>query len=604
MSMSKLFFGQVAVGMNLVAEDQVNECLDIQRRLREMGIEKTLGAVMHDKKYLSLVEIKQVLRNMASATDLNVIAGYEILCKLGRGGMGNVYKARHAENKTTVAMKILPPELATDAEYLSRFNREARAATQINHPGIVQAIDIGSSYGFHYFVMEYVDGVNAREMLTHHGRVPEAAALDVVAQIAEALSHAWALNIIHRDIKPTNILITSDGTAKLCDFGLAKSVDDKHEVTQVGIIMGTPYYLSPEQARGDQLDCRTDTYGLGVTLYQLLTGQVPFTGSSTATILYKHIFQDVPDPRLLTPELSDGTVQLIHRMLAKRPPARQQSPKALVDEVRNIQATLGPPPGQTLLGQLQKQVSKTLHEEDESHVVLTDEDKAVAQLLATQNTDTGGDSQEQLAHAQPIRPLDEKQADSEAPPALGAPQVVDSEGSEDVEAEKSTAHDHIVTSTARWKRLSLILSCVFALGFIGPLALLAHTLLADVETPDLGEALDARTAIAPAPIKPEVREAVALSNSLAAKGHYAEALLALVRVDVHTTLPSADLQLVIEARDSALASALQRFDELQAQLAEGVAIDDELRVLNLPAIADAIDFHVRWLRAQSPDNTR
>ncbi len=336
MSISKLLFGEIALKKKLVTQEQVEECLLIQKKMKEMGITKTLGAVMHDKKFLSMVEIKEILREMTGTKDWNAIEGYEIVGKLGKGGMGSVYKARHSKLGRMVALKVLPPELAGDQEYLDRFNREARAAAKLNHPNIVQALDVGESYGYHYFVMEFVEGATVKEMIERQGCVPEIKAIDVIEQVCDALVHAWKNGIIHRDIKPSNIIVNSDGVAKLCDLGLAKTVTEDSQITQTGVIMGTPFYLSPEQARSEELDIRSDIYSLGVTLFHMVTGQVPFTGNSAATILYKHIFLDPPKPRSLNPNVSSELSQLIMRTLAKPREDRPEDPEALLAELRVV----------------------------------------------------------------------------------------------------------------------------------------------------------------------------------------------------------------------------------------------------------------------------
>ena len=173
MSISKLLFGEIALKKKLVTPEQVAECLEIQKKLKDMGISRTLGAVMHDKKYLTMVEIKEILREMTGTKDWNAIEGYEILGKLGKGGMGAVYKARHQKLNKIVALKVLPPELALDQEYLDRFLREARAAAKLNHVNIVQALDVGESYGYHYFVMEYAEGKTVKDLIEDKGTVDE-----------------------------------------------------------------------------------------------------------------------------------------------------------------------------------------------------------------------------------------------------------------------------------------------------------------------------------------------------------------------------------------------------------------------------------------------
>ncbi len=341
MSISKLLFGEIALKKTLVTKDQVDECLEIQKKLKEMGITRTLGAVMHDKKYLSMVEIKEILREMTGTKDWNAIEGYEILGKLGKGGMGAVYKARHQKLNRIVALKVLPPELAADQEYLNRFMREAQAAAKLNHVNIVQALDVGESYGYHYFVMEYAEGKTVKDLIESQGVIPEETSLDIIEQIAQALEHASRNDLVHRDIKPSNIIVSSDGVAKLLDLGLAKSISEDQTITQTGVIMGTPFYLSPEQARSEELDPRSDLYSLGVTMFHMLTGQVPFNGNSAATILYKHIFQDPPKVKSLNPKVSPDTSALVWKMMAKTRDERHASPDDLCLTIHALREKLG-----------------------------------------------------------------------------------------------------------------------------------------------------------------------------------------------------------------------------------------------------------------------
>jgi serine/threonine protein kinase len=285
------------------------------------------------------------------------LGGFEITGKLGHGAMGTVFKARQVSVDRTVALKILPPRLAANEQYVQRFLREARAAAALNHPNIVQAIDAGHVAGYYYFAMEYVDGLNAESLIQQLGRVPERRALEIVRDVALALDHASSrAGIIHRDVKPGNIMLTSEGVAKLADLGLVRheSTDSPNtSLTQAGMPIGTPDYISPEQARGDKdLDARTDIYSLGATLYHLVCGAPPYAGSSATDVMAQHMRDPIPDPRQQNPDLSVGVCSLIRKAMAKNRNARYATARAMVDDVERLLAgrrimPVVPPNGQS-----------------------------------------------------------------------------------------------------------------------------------------------------------------------------------------------------------------------------------------------------------------
>ena len=219
---------------------------------------------------------------------------YEIVAPIGAGGMGEVYKARDLRLNRFVAIKVLPPDTFADDDRNQRFLQEARAASALNHPNIVSVFDIGSEAGATYLVMELVDGSSLDTLIPQNGfRVPEL--LRIASQIANACSSAHAAGIVHRDLKPSNVMLTAAGVAKVLDFGLAKLIDEpgpandhtltQAAVTQAGIVMGTPAYMSPEQAEGKTVDARSDIFSFGAVLYELATGRKAFPGTSTAAIL-------------------------------------------------------------------------------------------------------------------------------------------------------------------------------------------------------------------------------------------------------------------------------------------------------------------------------
>ncbi len=242
---------------------------------------------------------------------------YEILEELGSGGMGKVYRARDVTLERTVALKTLAPAAAKDPAFAQRFLREARAVARLNHANIVQIYNFGSVDGVWYLAMEYVDGPSLGKRL-RTGRFPEAEAVRIARQICQALALAHGEGLIHRDIKPDNIMMTGRGDVKLVDLGIAKRLDEDQSLTQTGHSMGTPHYISPEQIRGQKdIDARADIYSLGATLYHLVTGHTPYQGASGAVVMSMHLVEPLPDPRGYEPTLSEGFCAVLRKMMAK-----------------------------------------------------------------------------------------------------------------------------------------------------------------------------------------------------------------------------------------------------------------------------------------------
>jgi hypothetical protein len=247
------------------------------------------------------------------------IDDFEILAKLGEGGMGTVFKAHQVSLGRVVALKVLAPKLAKEPALVGRFLREARATAKLNHPNIVAGIAVGSEAGYHYFAMEMIEGETFKKRIQASGLLPEAEVLRVGVAMASALAHAHAAGIVHRDVKPDNILIDRDGTPKLADLGLAKaeSAEDA-SLTQSGMTLGTPHYMAPEQAAGESnIDGRADTYALGCTLYHAATGKTPFEAPSMGLLMVKHINDRMPHPQSIRPELSDAFCLILSRMVAR-----------------------------------------------------------------------------------------------------------------------------------------------------------------------------------------------------------------------------------------------------------------------------------------------
>lgn len=336
-------FAQTAVKLKLLTVEKAKEALQALKAAEALGVSAPMAQVLVNKGFLTAEQVGQVKAALglddASQKKISKIGNYEILSKLGQGGMGAVFKAKHASTGKIVALKVLPPRLAKDPAFVVRFQREAEAAGKLHHPNIVQGIEVGQSpEGYHYLVMEFVDGRSVQKILREKGFLPEAEALNLALQVAKALDHAAQSRIVHRDIKPDNILVTADGVAKLSDLGLAKDVVDT-SLTVTGAALGTPLYMSPEQARGERtVDTRSDIYSLGATLYHMVTGEPPFQGETAAVIITKHLESRVPSPKEKRPELSDGICLIIEKMLAKNQADRYQTPAELIADIELVLA--------------------------------------------------------------------------------------------------------------------------------------------------------------------------------------------------------------------------------------------------------------------------
>ena len=275
-----------------------------------------------------------------------VVAGrYELEELVGSGGMSSVYRALDRLLERNVALKILHPHYGDDAEYVERFRREARAVAQLSHPNIVTVIDRGEADGQQFIVFEYIDGESLKQLVDRNGPLPARRAIELALQVADALAFAHQAGLVHRDVKPQNVLVTEDGEAKVTDFGIARSLDVEHGVTQTGTVLGTSNYLSPEQARGQTITPATDVYSLGVVLFELLTGEVPFPGDNFVAVAMKHINE--PPPPLLErrPDVPVRLVHAIERALAKDPADRFPTMEAFAAELRACLAELGDPDG-------------------------------------------------------------------------------------------------------------------------------------------------------------------------------------------------------------------------------------------------------------------
>jgi eukaryotic-like serine/threonine-protein kinase len=281
------------------------------------------------------------MREQFSGLVGEVIAGrYELEELVGTGGMSSVFRAHDRLLERRVALKILHEQYSRDAEYVDRFRREARAAAQLNHPNIVTVIDRGEQDGRQFIVFEYVDGETLKELVAEHGPLPIRDAIELTLQVARALSFAHARGLVHRDVKPQNVILDGDGRAKVADFGIVRALEGEG-ATLTGTVLGTSDYMPPEQARGDKVDAQGDVYSLGAVLYELLTGEVPFPGESFFSVAVRHINDPAPSVLERRPETPLRLAQAVDCCLAKEPADRFGSMGELVAELEACIGELG-----------------------------------------------------------------------------------------------------------------------------------------------------------------------------------------------------------------------------------------------------------------------
>ena len=384
-------FGEVGVMMGVLNRDQVRESLNLQKQRKAEGLDLKVGELLVERGFLTPRQIAAVLVAQkryradqaggatpspgptpapaetakpaaqpaavppaqpapaapvqpaaaavaaAPAKTRQKLGPYELIDKIGEGAMGQVFTAWDAARQKNVAVKILPRQLAMDQEFLERFKREVKLMAQLDHPHIVAFYDAGAHGGVFYLAMEYVDGGDLTKKLRTEARLAEPEALRIAREMALALAQAHGKGMIHRDIKPDNVLLMKDGMSKISDFGLAKPTEDNQKLTAAGFSIGTPFYISPEQALGkENVDHRCDLYGLGATLFHMLTGRVPFEHTSSTQVMVMHVQNQPPDPRSINPAISRGAAQLVLKLLAKDPAQRHQSAQELADVLERV----------------------------------------------------------------------------------------------------------------------------------------------------------------------------------------------------------------------------------------------------------------------------
>ncbi|MHC4605968.1 MAG: serine/threonine-protein kinase, partial [Planctomycetota bacterium] len=268
---------------------------------------------------------------------------YRMESRIGQGGMGAVYRAVHTTLRQERALKILKESLVgEDPSFIERFLREARAAAAIDHTNVVRVYDAGEVGGTYFIAQELVDGVPLSAILKNRGAIPEEEAATIILQAARGLQAAQELGVIHRDVKPANLLITRKGVVKVADFGLAKVLAEDAQITMSGQALGTPAYMCPEQAAAEPMDARGDIYSLGVTLFEMVTGERPYSGPTPVSVLRKHCDDPVPDPRQKRASVDAAFSPVIMKMMAKKPEERFQTYEEFSKELKGFLAEKTP----------------------------------------------------------------------------------------------------------------------------------------------------------------------------------------------------------------------------------------------------------------------
>ena len=285
---------------------------------------------------------------MEPVTDPRVFSDrYQLTHLVARGGMAQVYRAHDQLLDRVVALKVLFPELSVDPTFVERFRREAQSAAKLSHPNIVPVFDWGEDAGTYFIVMEYIDGEPLSNSIREFGTIPADEAASVAGAVAGALDYAHRRGVVHRDIKPGNVLLTSDGQVKVTDFGIARAVNTEESLTQVGSVMGTATYFSPEQAEGSVVDARSDIYSLGIVLYEMLAGRPPFTGDSPVAVASKHVRDVAPLPRTYNAAIPIDEESITMKAMAKQPVDRYQTAGEMRDDLvrfRNGEPVEAPDP--------------------------------------------------------------------------------------------------------------------------------------------------------------------------------------------------------------------------------------------------------------------
>jgi len=330
----------LALKRGLLTREQLHEAWSVQQAAAQSGQSQTADEVLLQRKYITAEKLLQLQHEVTPAEKTKRFGNFEILGKLGAGSMGKVYKARQVVTKRIVALKVLYPELAKDQDMFERFLREARAVGQLHHPHIVSGLDVACVNGLYYICMEYVEGEALDKKLQKAGgRLPENEVLEICRQVALGLQHAHQNQYLHRDVKPENVIITTAGTVKLTDLGLARCMGEQQvrALTQEGVSVGTPYYISPEQAQGMRdLTPASDLYSLGVMMYECISGKLPFDSENFYEVMLMHVNNAPPDIRDVFPAISEEAASIVMKLLRKMPKDRFADGEALAQTLEQV----------------------------------------------------------------------------------------------------------------------------------------------------------------------------------------------------------------------------------------------------------------------------
>lgn len=335
----ELCFGRIALARGLVTSEQLEYCQRLREENKTIKGLPRMGEIMMKEGLITKPQALDILKAAhIELGDNQKIGGYELIDKLGEGAMGAVYKAKQLSMDRIVALKLLPRSLSNNKNILDRFLREARIVANLNHPNIVRGFEIGEANGYHYFAMEFVDGGTIGGRIRKEKRIPENDCIEIALQCCRALQHAHDAGVVHRDIKPDNLMLTSENHVKVADLGLATR-EDTQSLTATGNTVGTPYYMAPEQVTAEiKLDGRADIYALGASLYHMVTGEPPFTGASTPAIMSKRLMNDPVAPCNIHSDVSKSFSAVLMKMMTRELKKRYQDCNSVISDMEKVKS--------------------------------------------------------------------------------------------------------------------------------------------------------------------------------------------------------------------------------------------------------------------------